>query len=173
MADVQAVSKMIRQIAFKGRDLMENVTICFVKSVNLDDNTCDCTPVDTTFAEFLGVRMVAEYNTTNFVIVPKVNSIVGVLEFSDFEACDTMLLFCSEVETILLRGDQFGGVPKATTLTTKLNNIENKLNELLTAYNAHIHPTPAGASSVTVSTVVGVLTPTLQTDIENENVKQG
>lgn len=173
MADVQAVSKMIRQIAFKGRDLMENVTICTVSAVDLDANTCDCTPIDESLAEILGVKIVADFDTTNFVVIPKVDSIVGVLAFSDFEACEFMLLFCSEVETILLRGDQFGGVPKATTLTTKLNNIENKLNELLTAYNAHIHPIPAGASSPTVSTVVGALTPTVQADIENENVKQG
>ena len=69
-----------------------------------------------------------------------------------------------------------GGLVKVAELTTKLNNLENKVNTLITTFNTHVHTgvtTGPGSSATTPTTVNGTLTPTQQKDIENEKIKQG
>lgn len=69
-----------------------------------------------------------------------------------------------------------GGLVKVAELTTKLNNLENKVNTLITTFNTHVHTgvtTGPGSSATTPTTVNGTLTPTQQQDIENKKIKQG
>lgn len=68
-----------------------------------------------------------------------------------------------------------GGLVKVVELTQKLNNLESKVNSLITAFNSHVHTgvtTGAGASGTTLTTVTGTLTPTQRADIENTKIKQ-
>lgn len=69
-----------------------------------------------------------------------------------------------------------GGLVKIIDLTTKLNNLENKVNTLLSAFNSHTHlltlTSGTGTAAPTVAPVVGTLTPTVRGDIENEKIKQ-
>jgi hypothetical protein len=91
-----------------------------------------------------------------------------------FEIADTKIQV-SDGE-IKLNDGSMGGLVKVIQLTQKLNNLENKVNALITAYNTHVHTgvtTGAGSSAVTPSTVSGTLTPTNRGDIENALVKQG
>ena len=73
---------------------------------------------------------------------------------------------------IMYNGGSLGGLVKVIDLTTKLNNLENKVNSLITAYNSHIHPASSGTTSPTTTQVTGTLIPTQQNDIENIKIKQ-
>ena len=73
---------------------------------------------------------------------------------------------------VQFNGGSLGGLVKVIDLTAKLNNLENKVNALITAYNGHIHPASSGTTSPTTSLVTGTLTPTQQQDIENGKIKQ-
>lgn len=91
-----------------------------------------------------------------------------------FEIADTKIQV-SDGE-IKLNDGAMGGLVKVIQLTQKLNNLENKVNALITAYNTHVHTgvtTGAGSSAATPSTVSGNLTPTNRGDIENDKVKHG
>jgi hypothetical protein len=91
-----------------------------------------------------------------------------------FEIADTKIKI-SDGE-IKLNDGSMGGLVKVIQLTQKLNNLENKVNQLITAYNSHVHTgvtTGPGSSAITPSTVSGTLTPTNRGDIENEKIVHG
>lgn len=107
------------------------------------------------------------------LVIPTVGSTVTV---STDANCEPIVVGFTETEKIVLRGGQFDGLVKVAELTTKLNNAENKINAIINAYNAHVHPgVTSGPSStaVTPSIVAGTLTPTQQNEIENENITHG
>lgn len=94
--------------------------------------------------------------------IPEIGSTVFVV--------DGIIVGYSDLSELWLRGNQFEGLVKVSDLVTKLNNLENKVNDLLTAYNTHTH---ASSGAPPVPTVAGALTPTNQNDIENPLVKHG
>lgn len=61
-------------------------------------------------------------------------------------------------------------------LTNKLNALENKVNQIISAFNNHTHiltlSTGTGTAAPTSSPVSGTLTPTNRADIENTLVVQ-
>jgi hypothetical protein len=67
-----------------------------------------------------------------------------------------------------------GGLVKIIDLTTKLNNLENKVNALLSAFNTHTHiltlTSGTGTAAPTTSPVTGTLTPTVRGDIEDTKI---
>jgi hypothetical protein len=85
----------------------------------------------------------------------------------------------SEVDKIFIAGNlvhfnegQLGGMVKVITLTEKLNNLESKVNSIMSSYNSHIHSngnmgSPTGAPLVPIT---GTLTPTNQSDIEDTKI---
>lgn len=159
----------IRQIA-KTDDELYSI-VCKAKNIDVVELKCDCEPLDGS-ADLLEVRLMAEQNT-GFLIIPKNNSIVIVTMLNKFTGYVSMF---SEVDEIQLNGDNYDGLVRISDLVTKLNNLENKVNTLITSYNTHVHPgVTSGVSStaVTPSVVVGTLTPTQQIDIENQTVKHG
>jgi hypothetical protein len=94
--------------------------------------------------------------------IPEIGSTVFIV--------DGIIVGYSDLSELWLRGNQFGGLVKVSDLVTKLNNLEDKVNSLLAAYNAHTH---ASSGAPPVPTVTGSLTPTTQNDIENPLVKHG
>lgn len=173
MADVNAIVQSLRLLV-KGRQSLSYLMMCTVVSV--DGITCTCQPIDDGEAEIPDVRLVGEESDTNFILIPKVNSVVGVLAFCDLETTEYTVVLTSEVDTINLRGDQYDGLVRVSDLVTKLNNLENKVNALVNFTSTHTHTgvqTGGGSSGPTATPVTGTLTPTQQTDIENENVKHG
>jgi hypothetical protein len=165
-----AIRDAIRQLS-KSNDEVYSI-VCTVDSVDATNRTCDCSPIDGK-ADLLGVRLMAE-NSTGLFILPKVNSTVIVTMINVFTGYVAMF---SEVEEIQLNGDNYDGLVRISDLVTKLNNLENKVNAIISTYNAHTHITTCGAgagtASPTPSTVVGTLTPTTQSSIENITVKHG
>jgi hypothetical protein len=77
------------------------------------------------------------------------------------------------LDSIQLNGSNFDGLVKIQDLTTKLNNIENLLNQFIGIYNAHTHAVSGTATLVPNTLETQTLTPTQQADIENTTVKHG
>ena len=142
--------------------------VCTVSAVSLADLTCTCTPVNGD-ADLLDVRLISQ-SANGFLILPSVDSIVIVSSIDNRTYYVSMF---SEVDEIQLNGDTYDGLVKVGDLVTKLNNLENKVNAIITAYNAHIHVETGASTAPTVSLVVGTLTPTVQANIENTTVKHG
>ena len=74
-----------------------------------------------------------------------------------------------------LNDGSFKGLVKGGALTQKLNNLENKVNELISNFNAHTHGVVAVGSptSPTTTPISGTLTPTTEADIENNKITHG
>jgi hypothetical protein len=146
-----------------------------VTAVDADANTCSVQPANGG-ALREGVRLCAAIKsiTNPVVVVPVVNSTVicGIIE-NNKRAVFVML--CTEVEEIQLRGDEFGGLVKVSELVSKLNNIENMLNDLASKFNSHTHiltlTVGTGTAAPTVTPESTVITPTVNADIENDKVK--
>ncbi|CAB4126255.1 hypothetical protein UFOVP153_58 [uncultured Caudovirales phage] len=77
--------------------------------------------------------------------------------------------------SITLNDGTDGGLVKGDPLVEKLNNLENKVNELITTFNAHTHNVISiGSPTATaIPTISGELTPTKATDIESESIRYG
>jgi len=113
------------------------------------------------------------------LIVPRVDSEVKVI-YSKYTT--PFIVQYSEVEKIYFSADlvQFddgvlGGMVKVIELTTKLNNLENDINILKTAFNswAPISGDGGAALKTVAATWSGSqLTPTQQADIENTKITQ-
>jgi len=151
--------------------------VCNVDSVDLTDRSCVCTPVNGG-AELQDVRVQASLGgTTGLFIEPVVDSkvVVSFLSreiayislFTDIE--NVYLDFNSQV---IFNGGSNGSMVDINDLTYRLNLIENKVNAIITAYNAHVHVETGGSTSPTVSLVAGSLSLTSQPDLENPDIQQ-
>lgn len=147
--------------------------LCQVLEVDIAAKTCYCAPVnggaDIPFANLLSTG-----DKKGFLIIPKVDSFVMVTMTSEDDGFVSMF---GAIESIYLNSDNYGGLIKIEELVTKLNNLENKVNSIISTYNTHTHPyvnvsTPA-TTSASASQVTGTLTPTQKADLENTTVKHG
>jgi recombinational DNA repair protein RecR len=144
---------------------------CNVSNVNKTTKLCDCTPIDGK-AILYSVKLMSD-DKKGFLLVPKDNSIVIVTMVNKYTGYVAM---CSEVDEIHLNGENYYGLVKIEDLVTKLNNLENKVNTIITTYNTHTHAgVTAGFAStaVTPSVIAGTLTPTVKANLENTKVKHG
>lgn len=157
----------IRMIA--GAD-EERLIYCTVKSV--EGVLCVCTPIDENEPELLDIRLNAEESDYNFTLIPKVDSSVLVALYnknSGYIAC------FGEIETVLIRGEEYGGLVKIEDLVTKLNNLENQINNILTSLKSISVPlAPSGAVPFApFFASINSLQTTSKSDLENENIKHG
>lgn len=144
--------------------------VCTIDSVDLTTLTCYCMPLNGD-ADIINVRLMANIDN-GFLLVPEVESIVVVSFLSDDSAYVSLV---SKVSEIQLNGKNFDGLVKVQELTDKLNALENKVNDLITACQSQVVTlAPSGTFPLaSFFTSVTPLTPTQQTDIENITVKQG
>lgn len=148
-----------------------------VLSVDTETNTCAVEPIMQA-PDLMNISLMPKDPDGNvkkgFLIVPTVGSVVIVALTSP----DTgFIAATSEVDEIQLNGDTYHGLVKIEDLVTKLNNLESKVNTIISTFNAHTHPyvnvaTPA-ATSVSATPVTGTLTPTQKADLENTKVLHG
>jgi hypothetical protein len=155
----------------KGKQSNDRYTVATVTAVN--GVLIDAQPIDET-AELKDIRLCAADDPKAFIIVPAIGSVVYIQLSSPNEG---IVVGVSEVDEVMLRGDAEGGLVKVNDLLTKLNNLENKVNTIITIFNAHTHPyvnvvTPA-VTSASSTPVSGTLVPTVLADIENDKVKHG
>lgn len=159
-----------------------------VTSVDKNARTCDIDIISGLDAEILqGVKLSANPND-GILQVPSIGSNVNVL-FSNknvpfvilFSDIDEYILTIEQTELTIKSGSisfgdgSFNGLVKVAELTTKLNNLENLVNQFVSVFNAHTHIASSFGSPTTPppTPITTVLTPTIQTDIENQNIKHG
>jgi hypothetical protein len=174
----QALITLIRRYSISTN--VENATVI---SVDKDKDTCRV-KTHSGEAEIPNVRLTAivESGDTRFCIYPKVESDVTIMFFpgQDVEA---VILKYSEIDDVVVKfanefvfndGDN-GGLVKVVELVDKMNDTENKLNDLISKFNTHTHITTCGAGPGTAAVTVAPETPlpavTTRGDIENEKVK--
>lgn len=142
--------------------------VCKVLSVTGDK--CDCEPLDGS-ADLLEVRLQAQ-TATGILITPVIDSVVIVTMLNKFTGYVSMF---SEVESIELNGSNYDGLVRVADLTTKLNNLENKVNSILTAFTTWVVvPADGGAALKALTTPISTqLTVTTQAEIENKTILHG
>lgn len=150
-----------------------SIQLCNVDSVDSKNRQCDCTPIggDAT-TNIPGVLLCAE-NDNGLVVFPKVGSTV-IVALSTRNTAFVMMY--SGIDKVQFMDGSLGGMVKVIDLTTKLNNIENKIDDLITAISGWIPvPNDGGAAlKVALTTWLATsLTPTTQSEIENKLILQG
>lgn len=165
--DTQNIGDMIRKLADKGDEVYS--VICTVKSV--DGNFADLTPIDGN-ADILGVNLIAGDSDTPMLITPKVDSFV----IATFLSKDTAFISTySEIDSVEIRGKEFGGLVKVKDLVDKINALETKVNDILTALKGITVPlAPSGTYPLAPSfaTILN-LNKTKKSDLENDKVQHG
>ena len=146
--------------------------VCKVTAVDTEAMKCEVQPIDET-APILNVRLIAGATETPLVCVPKVDSMV-VVTFLD-EANAYVAMF-SELETVSIRGDQYGGLIKIEELKTQLDIVTQRIDKLYQAINDGV-PVPQDGGTGLQSTMKAILASQVQKEdfeeIENELVKHG
>lgn len=161
----------IRSIAETDNFSVYESTICTVSDVNTTENTCTCTPIDGG-AIFYNV-ILSVNGSKGFLLIPADGSFVVVTQISEATAFISMV---SGVDQVYINGDNEEGIVTVKSLTTKLNNLENKVNTIISTFNSHVHSgvsTGGGSSAVSPTPVTGTLTPTNKEDIQNSKIKHG
>ena len=116
--------------------------------VSAKDEKCSV-KVGTTTLSDVRTGAVIDGNANNLRIKPTVGSMVLVADLSGGGMSDLAVIGFSEVDTIMINGGAFGGLVKIQELT-------DKLNELVTKFNNHTH-------SGVVTAVAGQATGTIGT----------
>jgi len=180
--------KIIRVMA--GTDELLNRQHIFPATVDaVSGRTCTVVPIGMPAeAKLENVRINADINgSAGLVVTPVTGSVVLVGRIS---AADHVVLVCSEIDKveltsgdatlemaegeITLNGGENGGLVIVGELVSKLNALEEKVNELLQTLQGVVIPlAPSGAYPL--ATDFAAVTPlqpiTQQGDIENEKVK--
>lgn len=163
------LKEAIRVLAMSGAELY--CKICTVDSVDVEARTVDCTPIDES-APLVGVNLQASQDSSvGVVLFPAVGSYVIVAFITpavaavvlcdkidkaqlsigktqitvDAEVVDTSLgdtSFRITSEGVQFNGGKLGGLLKIEQLT-------EKFNELIRAFNTHTHTIPVGGVPVT------------------------
>lgn len=151
--------------------------VCNVDSVDLTDRTCVCTPVNGG-AELQDVRIQASIGSSiGLFIEPEVDSKV-VVSFLSREIAYISLyseiknVHLNFTEKVIFNDGNNGAMVKIGDLVTQLNDIENKVNDIIAVYNGHTHVETGASTNPTLSLVTGFLPLTTVTDIDNPEIEQ-
>lgn len=157
MSKKNSLRDSLRMIA-KTDDEVYSV-VCTVS--NVTNESCDCTPVNGD-ADFIGVRLQASVST-GIIIKPKDGSIVIVTMINKTTGYVAMF---SEVDSIVLNGDNYDGLVRVNDLTTKLN-------QLITQLTTQLGLIATGIATGGGSYTPGTLSTFSATDYKNTTIKHG
>src|SRR5579872_4545745 len=170
------ITEAIRKIS--KHEIYESI-IGTVVSIDTDSLTCEVNPIDDQ-PNLLDVRFSAVENPpTGIIPVPVIDSIVIV---SQTATGQQFISLFSEIDTYQITANQFtfndgrnGGLVIIGDLVTKINNLENQVNNILTALKTHTHAgvtTGGGVSGTSPSfSSITNLTNTQVSDLEDAKVK--
>lgn len=174
----RSITSAIRKLA--GTYNVDTIYLVTGKVLSVDETAGTCSVEAVTGKATTTIEGV-EFQTTisdGLLIIPKVDSEVKVL-FSTYTT--PFIAQYGDVEKMYLAADliQFNdgaleGIVKVIELTQKLNNIENKVNSIISTFNSHTH-TSGGAGAPTtppMAPISGTLTLTQKADIENPIITQ-
>ena len=146
--------------------------VCKVTKVDTELMTCNVQPIDES-APILKVRLIAGATETPLVCVPKVDSMVVVTFLNEANAYVAMF---SEIETVAIRGDQYGGLIKIEEMKKQLDVVTSRIDTLYDAIKDGVPVAQDGGIGYQ-KTMVAILATQTQTEnfdnIENELVKHG
>src|ERR1035437_8032275 len=134
-----------------------------------DGNTMATADIDAYDATYFNIRLTSK-QSSGFVIKPTVGSMVVI---SLFNQTDGFVMSYSDIDSMQFINNTNAGLVKVIQLTAKLNTLENNMNALIAAYNAHIHVdsvTAVPTLTTSVPDLGGPIPLTLQSDIENTKV---
>lgn len=141
------------------------------KVISVDGSACTVETVDTEVE--LIVRLQTE-DSNGLLLKPAVNSHVVVMPMADFEF---VVVMYSAIDSIQLLDGSFGGLVKIQDLVSKINAIEQKVNDINTALKTHTHTGVTVGSGVsgpsTAFSAITDLTETVVSDIENNKITHG
>lgn len=151
--------------------------VCSVVSVDETERTIDAKPINGD-AEIFGVRLQSSINSkVGFVAIPKKDSFVVVTFLNKLTG---YVALCTEIDKILIdtpeiiiNGGENGGLMNIEDVVGKLNSLEQKVNDLITACSSVV-VTLAPTGTFPLSTFfasVSPLTPTKKADIEDPKFK--
>ncbi len=130
-------------------------------------------------------------SSSGLTIIPEKDSkvLIGMVENSDMNA---MLLMSEQIKSCLIttlengfklhlkddgtmsmNGDTLGGLIKIDDLVSKLNNLENSVNQLKTEFNVHTHSSSSGPTGLPITASTVNLNPTAKSELENTKIKHG
>lgn len=98
----------------------------------------------------------------------------GNLQRPQLYAVDKTVKILINSPLVEFNGGELGGMVKVIELTTKLNNLENLMNNFISLYNEHTHISGAQDSPTTPPVVqeTEILVPTEREEIENTKITQ-
>lgn len=173
--DENARTCIVTTLNSQGELTIENVQLM----ASVDDGFLLIPAIDST--------VVVAYSTMNQPFIAQYSSlekavlIVGENNVSLEITNEEILLEIANTKLSLADGKtkfndgSLGGMVKVNDILTKLNNLENKVNAIISAFNSHVHTgvtTGAGSSGVTPTSITGTLTPTTKSEIENNKIVQ-
>lgn len=177
----KAIEMAVQKLAGTFQKDIVSIFVCNVDSVNEAARTCDCTAISgDADTQIPGVQLMAEVND-GMLLIPAIDSTVIVALSTRNTAFVLMYSDLDKVKIITATLTQFNdgsfeGLVTVSSLTEKLNNLEDLVNDLISKYNTHIHTgvtTGAGSSGTTPQTEPDSLTPTTQSEIENTRITHG
>lgn len=172
------VATLIQKLAGTHRIANCYLTDAIVKSVNISSRSCEVETLGGKVSSSLTVRLMASVDD-GCLIIPAVDSTIVIL-FSEQVA--PIALMYSEVDRITWLGGEYDGVPIVSHPTdvtkgilARLNNIEQKHNDLVNYCSTHNHPylngtTPATTSAPTIPST-DTTTTTTSNQLEHPNIK--
>jgi hypothetical protein len=174
----RSITSAIRKLA--GTYNVDTIYLVTGRVISVDENAGTCSVEAVTGKATTTIDGVELQTTVSdgLLIVPKVDSEVKVL-FSTYTT--PFIVQFGDVEKMYIAAEliQFNdgalnGMVKVTELTTKLNNLENKVNGIISSFNSHLHTSGGAGAPTTPPTapISGTLTPTNQADIENTLITQ-
>lgn len=157
MSDYDTLIKNIGYLAKIGEneaELNKTSVVGTVKSIESETNPdgtstfqyAIVTPIDTTLNDIPYVRLSADDSSLP-LMVPAVGSVVFLTKLDDSSGIITHAGLVTKMNlAVSPNGHNYGGLPKISELTDKLNNLENTVNDLRTmiidlkaVYNSHTH----------------------------------
>jgi hypothetical protein len=143
---------------------------CSIKSLN-GGNIYSNVPLKVLIGSQASFIEIPKLNT-NCQFRCKDNSIQRVILDSVHEVEKILIGSTNTIIKVIFNGGTIG-MTKTDQLTTKLNNLESLVNDILLSYKTHIHTggTISGSTGTIVTPILdNSLTPTQQGDIEDKNI---
>jgi len=140
------------------------------KDVDKNKRTCTFVPAGDD-AERFDIRLQALMDSDKgFVMIPVEGSNIAVTFVNKSTG---FVSLTEDIEEIIYQGGNNGGLVNIQPLIEKINNLENKVNELISHSSTHTHIVSSfGSPSTTpVPVVSGVITPTLKKELEDDKFK--
>lgn len=169
----KAIKAVTRQLQVVDGTVISVDTTAFTCDVKVGDSFGSTTYFDVTLRVLQGSQ-------ASFIEIPKIGTActiyfmdgnLGRPKMCMVHETDQLLVNCSQV---IFNNGSLGGMVKVEDTVTRLNKIENLVNQFFVLFNSHTHNVTAVGSPTgpVIQQQSNTLTPTVRADIENTVIKQ-